>query len=423
MSKRIYYVLSLVLVSMMAMVSCNSDDDGQEKIQLGSGQAKSITVPAGQAPGEIRFSTTAAWSACVQETPAGGEVEWLRLGTSSGDAGSTTVTFTLEPNDTGASRTAYIIITCEDQKITITVTQAAGNSGDEPNPSKGKVEIICTVHYPYTNSPEPEVHKCVLEYLDGKPQSIIHTYREDLGTTHGSNSYSRTEETWTFAWKGDEVAINSKKVCTYYPSGEVDIDEESQRFARLADGRAMEGNYIWKEYDDKYYDEDERPIDWVATYDASGYLKSTKSHCSDPVLWTKWDFTWKDGDLQETRCTEDEGEPENNDVTKFIYGDPSLLNLHQEFDLNWILPAYTLENLCFSTGDESKPFVSFGLMGKRSRHLATEILEKMGSEYGLYIDYKVNTPERTEVTVTERSSTRDTFAYYYEWVINYTNIK
>ncbi|MDE6151640.1 MAG: hypothetical protein K2G12_06615 [Prevotella sp.] len=412
MKRRIFLILTSLLMSLTAMVSC-TDDGGTGKIQLGEGQASSISFSAGQTPGEIRFTAAAAWSAYTQTTPAGGvgEVEWLHVDTRNGSAGDAVVTFTLDANRTGASRTAYIVIICEDQKVVIAITQTADDyAGEEPDKlGSGTVEITKTMYYNQSADSEnptyfPETHTCLIEYQDGKPLRMVSRWREDLNS-NSADSYCMAEQTWRFTWSGSEVVADCKTVNTYYPSGKVVVDEESRHYARLADGRVVEGNYKWSE--------DDKASDWTAAYDASGYLLNTRNN-DGTTTWDKSDFTWGDGNVKSIKST-------SGGVVTITYADPALLNLHRQLDLNWIVPS-SLEYYDFAAGDVTRVFASFGLLGHPSKHLATEISENDGYHtWSCRMTYKENSAEKTVVTVSGFVNGRQ--SDYAEWEIKYNNIK
>ncbi|MDE6198922.1 MAG: DUF4595 domain-containing protein [Muribaculaceae bacterium] len=136
MKKFLCYLL--VMVAICGVTSCSSDDE-PGKIELSKGQSSALTLYANNTSGEIRFNAAASWSAWISTTSrAPEEISWLTLNITHGSAGEVTLSFTLERNTTGISRTAYIIIVCEDEKIEIKITQRPeddpddGSDDDEP---------------------------------------------------------------------------------------------------------------------------------------------------------------------------------------------------------------------------------------------------------------------------------------------------
>jgi hypothetical protein len=134
-------------------------------------------------------------------------------------------------------------------------------------------------------------------------------------------------------------------------------------------------------------------------------------------------MTWANDCLSQIVCTTEKYEP----IT-IEYADPSLKNLHSEFDINWIL--YDDDSLLYSSdgcynvaaGDATTIFAVCGFMGNPSKYLITSITEYDGkSSYSSRMDYKENTSESTEVTVTKFVNNVPT--EYKEWTIRYQNIK
>ena len=83
------------------------------------------TVFADQTAGAaVKFTATGNWSAVLSlKTKAETPLDWISINPKSGGAGSHTLTVTLQPNYTGADRTAVITITSGTDKAEATVTQ------------------------------------------------------------------------------------------------------------------------------------------------------------------------------------------------------------------------------------------------------------------------------------------------------------
>lgn len=85
------------------------------------------------------FTTTGAWTSSIVETTKSkssmlksGTLDWISIDPASGDkAGTYNVSIILEPNTTGADRTAIITITCKGEEIKVTVTQKGTTQGGE----------------------------------------------------------------------------------------------------------------------------------------------------------------------------------------------------------------------------------------------------------------------------------------------------
>lgn len=141
--------LLFVFLAVSLLAGCSSSDDDNGKITLPNESEKTQSAYADDAStGGFSFTATADWTATVTETRAS-NVEWLRLlnngnETYSGGAGQHTLTIELDPNYSGQTRTASIVINCDGEKITISVTQdKATESGIVP---KLISRVICHDH-------------------------------------------------------------------------------------------------------------------------------------------------------------------------------------------------------------------------------------------------------------------------------------
>lgn len=156
MKKHIFFVL----LAVFAFVSCSEDDASfEDEITLPKKEQASQTAFAddGDTGGGFMFVAKSAWSAAVSETTASrlvkvrgaassNEVSWLKLSLNGkeayeGDAGTITLAIVLEPNYSGKTRSAKIVITCGKAKIEVSVTQ-------EGETEKGEVP---TDPYPVTS--------------------------------------------------------------------------------------------------------------------------------------------------------------------------------------------------------------------------------------------------------------------------------
>ena len=106
----------------------------------------------------VTFTTTGAWTSQIVPSTKGSQPMWVSISPDHGDeAGTYTITITLEANDTGEDRTADIIITCGGQKITISITQVATedvpSQGGEDD-SKPQMKCVSSIDYRYTDTVE-----------------------------------------------------------------------------------------------------------------------------------------------------------------------------------------------------------------------------------------------------------------------------
>ncbi len=416
------FFISLTAAVICLLCSCTSSDDKeQDTIVLPQDQPTTIIVAANQNSDQIRFIAMDVWSAYTStQSRDVNDVEWIHLNDTHGSAGEVYLNFTLDYNDTGKSRTAYIIIVSGDTKIVVTITQSSEDDPDVANPiNDGMIEI--EVNRYNDNNGEGFYHDGTytygLLYSNDLPVKMRSTWRDDLASYPGApadhDSYCINTEYTTFQWDGNDrtdvtsVRVDMQTKATYYPSERTELEDISDHFAEITNGRAVSGWYQWSR-------EDLNRSEWTATYDSNGFLSSTKNNDASPV-WNTYTLTWTDSNL--TKIVS-EKEQERISIT---YADPALLNLHKTFDINWVLPK-ELECYDFAAGDITKVFASIGFMGKPSKNLITAIEEYDGSTTRSYrMTYSKNTKDETIVSVMHFVDGVQTS--YSEWSIKYTNVK
>lgn len=158
--KRFYLILSLVA---MLFISCEGDfgeggntDFGNITLDENATELLNQTLEGDALSGAgITFTANAAWSATVREVRSG--ASWLTISPDHGEAGTYTLSITLEANDTGADRAAEIIISCDGSTLKITITQKAAEQVTPSLPvieEKNRIGAIIFDTY-YTDSAYP----------------------------------------------------------------------------------------------------------------------------------------------------------------------------------------------------------------------------------------------------------------------------
>ena len=121
----------MAFIAAALLASCSDDKDysgdfGQIKVPDTRQLEQTVSADDTQSARGVTFTTEGAWTSTIAETRAEAPA-WISISPDRGDAaGSYTLKITLEPNTSGASRTATIVITCGTSKIEITVTQEGG---------------------------------------------------------------------------------------------------------------------------------------------------------------------------------------------------------------------------------------------------------------------------------------------------------
>lgn len=404
-------------MALFCLTGCASSDDELRMIELSKGQSKNVEMYADDFFGELRFTAQAHWSSWVSLTADGTPetVEWLTLDGQypAGGAGDALIMFNLTENNTGSSRTAYIIIVCEDSKLSIKVTQLPDESGDDDDipvaDLSGFVEIVCENYYGMDGQFYDDGEMTYSFYYSaGRARNMICHWRDDIangpGASPDSDTYCETTEEFRFEWGDNTVNVESQVLSVYYPSGKRENFIDSRHSASLVDGRGVSGSYVW--VGDGY------SADWKAEYDSDGFLASVEHNSSAAQTVC---LTWDDGCLKRIDCAD-------GSYVTISYADGNLVNYHTQFDVNWVIPT---ELACYdmAAGDKTKIFSSCGLMGKPSRLLMTEITEYSanGAKASYIISYSENSKElvKARAVYTENGLEKSCK----DWEFRFSNIK
>ena len=191
--------MAFIAIALLASCSDKGDDHsgdfGQIKVPDTRQLEQTVSADDTQTAQGVTFTTKGAWTSSIAETRAGAP-SWITISPDHGDAaGSYTIKITLEPNPSEKARTAKIVITCGTSKIEITVTQEAGEEGqdpDEPTLPRGRLAKIT-------------------EYDDGKLESTAEIVYDQTGGQIGrivsitmrDGNNSDLIESYTFSYTGD----------------------------------------------------------------------------------------------------------------------------------------------------------------------------------------------------------------------------
>lgn len=401
-----FKTIAVCLCALTSALSCSSDKE-TKKLYLADGQPAEINLAANETAGQIKFHAASNWSAWAEEAVSStpGEIEWLRLEDTRGEAGESYLNFSLDVNLTEKERSAVIAITCEDETVRVRVTQTT-ESDDDPHPSTNTTIVKVTkTDYVYSGEymSEDGTEFYRFEYQDNWLVSGIHEWRDDGALIYGDD-YSLTTETMAFTYDKDSqsvlMLINSHTVS--YPS-KSETTETSEHFAEYNRGNITSGWY--------QFSGDAVRSNYQIDYDKDGRLLQTRNDDATG-RWDTCDFEWSDGNLAGIRSS-------TGITVTLRYGDPSLIN-RRYFDLNWILPA-ELECYDFAAGDITRIFAGAGMLGTPSNSRLTEITESDGTRtYSYRISYTEDSLSQTNVTVdlfTDGFKTSSS-----KWIIEYTGL-
>lgn len=421
--KNLLYGLSLMLMT-VASSACSGDKDELTKIIMSEGQSTEITYAANTSVGNIHFTAVANWSAYVSPASStNDEVSWITLNSTNGSAGEVNLIFDLERNLTGESRTAFIVVICEDDKVSFKITQVAEDDPDEPARNlSGLIKIQMEKYINGANGLEYDGDTYYeLYYEAGRLVEMICQYRDDVdkpeGVT-GGDDYCETIETTGFRYDdvNGHVRATIRIESTYYPSKNVETeDSEHDLYYTIEPGaqiRALSGSYY-------YPQEDDYPTKFDFSYDSTGYLTQSRNDEGQEGKWNTSTFSWKSANLASITSSYDG----YDGTIAFDYSDSSLLNTIVGFDLNWVL-FDEFEVLDFGAGDITRIWAVAGFLGTPSKNLATSITEtdKFGTKCTCRVTYKTHTDEKTEVRVEEFVNNQQ--SGYTDWEISYSgNLK
>ncbi|MBR5105140.1 MAG: hypothetical protein IKU93_01750 [Alistipes sp.] len=273
--KRFYLILSLVA---MLFISCEGglgeggntnfgnitlDENATELLE------QTVNSDALTASG-ITFTASEAWSATVQEVRS--ECVWLTISPDHGEAGTYTLSIELEANETGASRSAEIVISCGGSTLKIKITQKAAEQITPPAPTI-----------------EDKNRIAALFFDDGK-ERVFFTYN-DKGQI-ASIKYEEIEKnklyeeiTQTIKYDGRNITI--PEVCYHLDTRNYPQTHSFRYKEEYTDGSAVlnsDGTLSSYIYDDeKFY----------ISYGADGRVDKYTNEKSEAVAL----FTWEDGNL------------------------------------------------------------------------------------------------------------------------------
>ena len=398
--KRFYLILSLVA---MLFISCEGDfgeggntDFGNITLDENATELLNQTLEGDALSGAgITFTANAAWSATVREVRSG--ASWLTISPDHGEAGTYTLSITLEANDTGASRSAEIIISCDGSTLKIKITQKAAEQVTPPAPTIDAKNRITAIFF-REDDDEGYEDRALFTYNDkGNIASIKYEHISDYKLVR--------EITQTINYDGRNVTIPEMG---YYLNKQVYPQPHSFRVKEeYTDGTAIlnsDGTLSSYNYDGEVFN---------ISYGKDGRVDKYTNEQSEAVAL----FTWENGNL--TGIYTDELET----TITINYSDKE--NICGGVDWLWLL---------INSYDCSEEFMPLALLNKNGG-LHTKNLPQSFSANGRTIEltYTFDEQERIE-SVTFYGVTYvfgyndDTFVSY-EWapyvtkqeIVNYYN--
>jgi hypothetical protein len=236
--------IAICLAGMTIFSGCDKDND-PPAISVADNNSLKQEVFADKEQGKsgVTFTTTGAWissistvspsAQSVQMRAATNSPDWIWISPESGGAGTQTINIMLKTNTTGADRTAVITISCNGDKIKITVTQKGKTANNEiPQDPDSNAKLISKVSMAFFNSEGKSEEMNMVEFSynnQGKIERLKETSNNQILTyevSHLNNRVlfycnARNNIEITLNNEGDAVAITTKQARDYIDDGNV----------------------------------------------------------------------------------------------------------------------------------------------------------------------------------------------------------
>lgn len=303
-----YWVLCLMAFATSALVSCSSDDNGDEwgGFKFENVRDGKLSVAANQTSSEIIMKASKAYRAYVSATSDGSsteEISWLRYEGSRLDDGTCHISIQLDKNDTGKSRSAYIIIVCDDKTVPILITQTAedsSNVGGDSDVDNGGITALFTITKECsvitgTHVEDDGTETYELQYQNGNLTRFKHVFRDEFD--NADDDYCIETTTGTIFHSGTSIKTDWNRKFINYPSQKT--EEEVVDFnAKLENGRVVSGTIF------QSWMNGTRPFE--ISYNTDGTLKQTRyndiSEADGSDDWDNHTFIWENGYLTKVKC-------------------------------------------------------------------------------------------------------------------------
>ena len=250
-------LLALALVLLPLCFSCRKDGKDPDTLKgftldKASSERLHQSLPAdATGAASVTFEAPSSWRASARETRS---VSWLTVEPDHGEAGTATVSFTMDPNGEPAARTAEVTFSCEGGSFTMTITQegqsAVEPSGQEKHPFVAPGKRMSYAAQLDDTGQESSIY--AFAYSDDGKVSKIRSYENvQDGLCHpGYTSvidFTRTGETVRFEWienrmTGAQIPFDEDGTVTiggknaWYMMGHALWDEAfSRRFLQILD--------------------------------------------------------------------------------------------------------------------------------------------------------------------------------------------
>lgn len=122
----------------LLLTNCIKDAD-EKKISITDKQQLNLKPYADQEAGSFTLTAQATWTASIVDTKTNNSPIWLGIDKLSGEPGTSVINISVRPNLTGNDRSATLSFLCEEDIISLTITQAGKKKdGSVPDPDDYK---------------------------------------------------------------------------------------------------------------------------------------------------------------------------------------------------------------------------------------------------------------------------------------------
>lgn len=415
-----FWVLCLMAFATSALVSCSSDDNGDEwgGFKFENVRDGKLSVAANQTSSEIIMKASKAYRAYVSATSDGSsteEISWLHYEGSRLDDGTCYINIQLDKNDTGKSRSAYIIIVCDDKTVPILITQTTENTpnvGGDSDADNGGITALFTITKECsvitgTHVEDDGTETYELQYQNGNLTRFKHVERDDMAGA--SDKYCIETTTGTFFNSGTSIKTDWNRKFIYYPSQKTEEDVADFN-AKLENGRVVSGTIF------KSWMKGTRPFE--ISYNTDGTLKQTRyndiSEYDGSDGWDNHTFIWENGYLTKVKCESMDA------VSTFAYDKTIAIPapFDKALDLNMLLLLEEAEFFDATNGQILNVLAVGGKLGTRSKGLIKEYhcdLPEPDAPFTLKMTYKKLTSDEVIVEVNHYENNQLRFGY--KWTI------
>ena len=414
-----FWVLCLMAFATSALVSCSSDDNGDEwgGFKFENVRDGKLSVAADQTSSEIIMKASKAYRAYVSATSDGSsteEISWLHYEGSRLDDGTCYINIQLDRNETGKSRSAYIIIVCDDKTVPILITQTAedsSNVGGDSDVDNGGITALFTITKESsvitgTHVEDDGTETYELQYQNGNLTRFKHVERDDYDNC--PDDYCIETTTGTIFHSGTSIKTDWNRKSIDYPSQKTEEDVADFN-AKLENGRIVSGTIF------KSWMKGTRPFE--ISYNADGTLKQTRyndiSEADGSDGWDNHSFIWENGYLTKVKCESMDA------VSTFAYDKTTAIPapFDKALDLNMLLLLEEAEFFDGTNGEILNVLAIGGKLGTRSKGLIKEYHCDWTEDapFTLKMTYKKLTGNEVIVEVNHYENNQLRFGY--KWTI------